>query len=195
MPTALQIPISPVKERKSREPVMSAAEQTRLSWARPVRSLDDLPPAYRSFFAARPAGEAFPYSVLTPTFAGFMRRETEKLVCCIDDRLIILEKTSGEPKCTAFPLNDLNCLEIGGVLLKAWIKLQGRADHETTLTTVTLRYNAVTDWLLCSDRRSDQGGCCSPGRYSARPRIEQTGRRGLAVVQVQELCAAQRLAR
>ena len=70
------------------------------------------------------------------------------MVCCIDDRLIILEKTSGEPKCTAFPLNALNCLEIGGVLLKAWIKLQGQADHEMTLTTVALRFNAVTDWLF-----------------------------------------------
>ena len=127
---------------------MSAAEQTRLSWARPVRALDDLPPAYHSFFAAWPAGEAFPYSVLTPTFAGFLRRETEKLVCCIDDRLIVLEKMSGEPKCTAFLLNDLNYVEIGGVLLKAWIKFQGRANHEPVLTTVTLRYNAVTDWLF-----------------------------------------------
>jgi len=148
MPTALQNPIHTLRERKLSAPVMSAAEQTRLSWAQPVRALEELPPAYRSFFAARPAGEAFPYSVLTPTFAGFMRREIEKLVCCISDRLIILEKTSGEPKCTAFPLNDLNCLEIGGVLLKAWIKFRGRADHETTLTTVTLRYNAVTDWLF-----------------------------------------------
>jgi hypothetical protein len=42
----------------------------------------------------------------------------------------------------------LNCLEIGGVLLKAWIKIQGRADLEATLATVTLRYNAVTDWLF-----------------------------------------------
>jgi hypothetical protein len=148
MPTVVKDPINPVKERRPVKPVMSAAEQTRLSWARPVRSPDDLPPVYRGFFAARPAGEAFPYSVLTPTFAGFLRRETEKLICCIDDRLIILEKTSGEPKCTAFPLDDLNCMEIGGVLLKAWIKFRGRADDETTLTTITLRYNAVTDWLF-----------------------------------------------
>ena len=148
MPTALQDPMNALKERKPGEPVMSAAEQTRASWARLVRSLEELPPAYHGFFATRPAGEAFPYAVLTPTFAGFMRRETEKLVCCLDDRLIILEKTSGEPRCTAFPFNALNYVEIGGVLLKAWIKFQGRANDETTLTTVTLRYNAVTDWLF-----------------------------------------------
>ena len=148
MPATLPHPISLVRERKASEPVMSAAEQTRLSWARLVRSLEELPPAYHSFFAVRPAGEAFPYAVLTPTFAGFMRRETEKLVCCLDDRLIILEKTFGEPKCTAFSLNDLNHVEVGGVLLKAWLKLQGRANGEAHLTTVTLRYNAVTDRLF-----------------------------------------------
>jgi hypothetical protein len=76
MPTTLQKPVSAAKERKSREPVLSAAEQTRFSWARLIQSSDELPPAYRSFFEARPAGEAFPYAVLTPTFAGFLRRET-----------------------------------------------------------------------------------------------------------------------
>ena len=148
MPATLQNPVGAVKERKSGEPVLSAFEQTRFSWARLIHSRDELPPAYRSFFEARPAGEAFPHAVLTPTFAGFMRRETEKLVCCLDDRLIVLEKTSGEPKCTAFPLHDLNYVEVGGVLLKAWIRLQGRANNEADLTTVTLRYNAVTDRLF-----------------------------------------------
>jgi hypothetical protein len=160
MPATLPEPISPVKERQVREPVLSAAEQTRLSWARRVRSLEELPPAYHSFFAARPAGEPFPYAVLTPTFAGFMRREIERLVCCLDDQLIILEKTSGEPKCTAFRLNDLHDVEIGGVLLKAWIKFQGCANDETTLTTVTLHYNAVTDRMFTPfvDRIRGTGG-------------------------------------
>jgi hypothetical protein len=127
---------------------LAAFQQTRLSWARLVQSKDELPPAYHSFFDRRPPGEAFPYAVLTPTFAGFKRREIEKLVFCLDDHLIVLEKTSGEPKCTTFSPNDLNYVEVGGVLLKAWIKLRGRAQNETTLATVTLRYNAVTDRLF-----------------------------------------------
>jgi hypothetical protein len=148
MPAAPQDHVSTITEQKSDKPVLSAAEQTRLSWARPVRSRDELPSAYHSFFDARPAGEAFPDAVLTPTFAGFMRRETEKLLCCLDDQLIVLERTSGAPKCMAFLLNDVNYVEVGGVLLKAWFKVQGRANNEQPLTTVTLRYNAVTDWLF-----------------------------------------------
>ena len=191
MPATLPHLIAPVKERKSSEPVLSAAEQTRFSWARLVRSLEELPPAYHSFFAARPAGEPFPYAVLTPTFAGFIRRETEKLVCCLDDRLIILDKTSGEPRCTAFPLNALNYVEIGGVLLKAWIKLQGRANDETTLTTITLRYNAVTDRLFTPfiDRIRGTGG--NPIEFPRDLETRQTGRCCFAILQVQELCAPQ----
>jgi hypothetical protein len=148
MPTALQTWIRNAKAQRVAAPLLSAAEQTRLSWARLVRSRDELPPAYHSFFAARPPGEPFPYAVLTPTFAGFMRRETEKLVCCIGDRLIILEKTSGEPKRLTFSLDELNYVEVGGVLLKAWIKFQGCANQEAALTPITLRFNAVTDHLF-----------------------------------------------
>ncbi len=163
MSTTLQNSGGAVKERKSGEPVLTAADQTRFSWARLIQARDEVPPAYRGFFEARPADEAFPHAVLTPTFAGFMRRETEKLVCCLDDRLFILEKTSGEPKCTAFPLPDLNYVEVGGVLLKAWLKLQGRADNQTNLTTVTLRYNAVTDRLFVPFIERIRGANALPG--------------------------------
>ena len=137
-----------VIEHQASESVLSAAEQTRSSWARLIRSRDEVPPAYRRFFAARPVGEPFPYAVLTPTFAGFMRRETEKLICGLDDRLLILEKTSGEPQCTAFPLSEINYVEVGAVLLKAWLTMQGRANDEAALTTITLRFNTVTDRLF-----------------------------------------------
>jgi hypothetical protein len=163
MPAALRDLTNLVKERKPGEPVMSPAEQTRLSWARLIRSRDEVPPAYRSFFEARPAGEAFPHAVLTPTFAGFMRRESEKLVCCLDDRLIVLEKISSELRCTAFPMNELNYVEVGGVLLKAWLKVQGRANQESALTTVTLRFNAVTDRYFAPFVERIRGAGAHPG--------------------------------
>lgn len=133
-----------VKERQAGEPVLSAAEQTRSSWARLIRSSDEVPPAYRSFWADQPVS----YAVLTPTYTGFIRRETERLICCLDDRLIVLEKTSGEPKRTVFRLDEINYVEMGAVLLKAWFKVQGRANGEDRLTTITLRFNTVSDRLF-----------------------------------------------
>ena len=151
-----------VKERQTSQPVQSAAEQTRASWARLVRSREELPPAYRNFFAARPPGEDFPYAVLTPTFAGFMRRETERLLCCLGDQLIILEKTAGEPKCTTFRLDEINFAEMGAVLLKAWFSVQGRADGGTNLTTIVLRFNTVSDRLFTPFVDRIRGAAANP---------------------------------
>ena len=133
-----------VKEHQTGAPVLSAAEQTRASWARLIRSSNEVPLAYRG----RIADEPFPYAVLTPTYAGFMRREIERLVYCQADQLIILEKTSGEPKRTMFPLGDIHCVELGVILLKAWFKVQGCANGEDQLTTINLRFNAVSDHLF-----------------------------------------------
>jgi hypothetical protein len=41
-------------------PVTSAAEQTRLPWARLVRSADELPAVYRPFMEALPTEGVFP---------------------------------------------------------------------------------------------------------------------------------------
>ncbi len=133
----------------AREPasVMTASDQTRLSWARPIRSLDEVPAVYQPFFRTLPAGTPFPYSVLTPTFAGFMRRETERLICFLDDQLYILEKSPSELKCTCLPLSTVNYVETGAVLLKAWFKVQGLSE-QGILTTIILRFNAVTDRLF-----------------------------------------------
>jgi hypothetical protein len=133
-----------VQDQRTTETRLSAAEQTRASWARLIRSGDEVPPAYRGHIA----GDPFPYAVLTPTYAGFMRRETERLVYCLADQLIILEKASGEPKRTVFALSDIQRVELGAILLKAWFTVQGRANGEDHLTTLTLRFNAVSDHLF-----------------------------------------------
>jgi hypothetical protein len=193
-----------VKERRTNETTLSAAEQTRASWARLIRSSDEVPSAYRGHIAAEP----FPYAVLTPTFAGFMRRETERLIFLQDDALIILEKTSGEPKRTVFPLRDIHCVEMGAVLLKAWFKVQGRAAGENQLTMITLRFNTVSERLFTPFVDAIRGTSANPidlprdselnklddddlvsfkfrnyARHSIRP-----GDRVIAAIGQQELC-------
>jgi hypothetical protein len=133
-----------VKEHQTGTPTLSAAEQTRASWARLIRSVDEVPAAYRGHIT----GEPFPYAVLTPTYAGFMRREIERLVYCQADQLIVLEKTAGEPKRTVFALGDIHRVELGAILLKAWFTVQGRANSEDRLTTLMLRFNTVSDQLF-----------------------------------------------
>jgi hypothetical protein len=128
-------------------PVTSAAEQTRLSWARSVRSAEELPAVYRPFMDALPTDGVFPYTVITPTFAGFLRRETEKLVCSVGDHLYVAEKVKGELATTCFAFADIHFLEAGAVLLNDWLQIRGRASDGTS-AVIRFKFNAVTERLF-----------------------------------------------
>jgi hypothetical protein len=107
-----------------------------------------LPPVYHDFYSSlRLDTHEFPYAVITPTFKGFVRRENEKLICSVGDRFYILEKTKSQLNCTTYALADINYLEIGNILLNAWIRIQGIAGNGE-LTAVTLKFNAVSEHLF-----------------------------------------------
>ncbi len=138
----------PVESRDTSEPpITSAAEQTRLSWARPVRSAEELPQAYRPFIDALPTEGVFPYAVITPTFAGFLRRETEKLMCSVGAHLYVVEKSKGALVTTCFAFEDIHFLEAGAVLLNDWLQIRGRASDGAS-AVIRLKFNAVTERLF-----------------------------------------------
>ena len=94
-------------------PVMTAGEQTRLSWARAIESRADLPQFYQGFMDELLAGRAFPYAVLTPTFAGFTHRETERLIFSLERDLYVLERNKQQLKAVRYALADIHYVEIG----------------------------------------------------------------------------------
>jgi hypothetical protein len=129
-------------------PVLPAGVQTRLSWARSVDDFTLLPPIYRDFMTALLSdGHPFPYTVITPTFAGFMHREKEQLVFCLDDQFYIVERDSGRLVPRRYALADLNYVEVGSILLRAWITVSGLSS-EGTLASTTLKFNAVSERLF-----------------------------------------------
>jgi len=129
-------------------PWLSAAEQTRLSWARRVETLDEVPDLFKGFFDNL-AGNAtpFPYTVLTPSYAGFLVRTNEKLLCALDPDLYILESVDNHCTVTAYPVTAINYIEFGTVLLKSWITISGRTTQGVVAST-TIKFNTVTDYLF-----------------------------------------------
>jgi hypothetical protein len=136
--------------------LLGAAEQTRQSWARPVQRIDEIPAAYRSYLEAHlPGLEACLPAVLTPTFISFLRQENEKLVFAHSGRLYILERTPTGLLPVVFPFSEVNLIEVGVILLKAWLQVRGLVAGQ--LRSSTLRYNSVTSYLfepLVSETRS-----------------------------------------
>ncbi|MBI5568051.1 MAG: hypothetical protein HY870_24345 [Chloroflexi bacterium] len=143
----LQIERDRIAQLETRQlPTMTAGEQTRLSWARAIRSRADLPQFYHAFIAELLAGRTLPYAVLTPTFPGFLRRETERLIFNLERDLYVLERRKPQLNCLRYALADIHYVEIGAILLHGWLKISGLADGK--LSASTLRFNVVNDHLF-----------------------------------------------
>jgi len=134
--------------KKPKLPLLTAAEQTMLSWAKAIKSYDEVPEVYRGSFGAL-VGDAsrFPYAVLTPSYAGFITRAKEKLVCCMDGKIYVLEETRGDLACTCYCIGDISYVEVGSVLLQSWVKIHGLTSG-SVLTSSEFKFNTVTDYLF-----------------------------------------------
>ena len=128
-------------------PLLAADEQTRLSWLKVVRSYAEAPEVYRSSFTALVGDRPFPYSVLTPSFAGFMNREPEKLVCYLDGKIYVWEEVTGGLSCIGYAIKDISYVEVGKALLQAWVKISGLADNGRP-SSAEFKFNTTTDYLF-----------------------------------------------
>ena len=120
------------------------------TWARAVKSLAELPAAYRPFFESLQPDERdpFPYTVLTPTFkGGYGRAQTEHLLCILDGAVHVLETTEGRLCVRRYSPASTNLLERGSILLHAWITIHGE-DQDGALCSTTVRFNSVTDQIM-----------------------------------------------
>jgi len=127
-------------------PVMTAGEQTRLSWARAIQARADLPQFYHGFMDELLAGRAFPYAVLMPRFLGLARRDLEHLIFSLEGDLYILARDKQRLTSIRYALADIHYVEVGSILLHSWLTFSGLAEGH--LTQSTLHFNAVNDQLL-----------------------------------------------
>jgi len=132
-----------------REPSMLAiTEQTRASWAKLVTRFDEVPEAFKDFFKTLLGDtRTWPYTILLPTYEGFMRRENGRLVSSLDDKIYIVERARNKIACTCYPIQDISYVEEGVILLYAWVKINGIASDGVPGSSM-LKFNAVTDYVL-----------------------------------------------
>lgn len=131
-----------------RLPLSGAYEQTRTSWAKSIESYDAVPDVYRGFFAPLLAdGQAFPYTVLTPSYEGFIHRTTEKLVCDLGHEICVLERKGNTFDTQRYPLEGISYVEFRAVLLDSHFKICGVTSRGVPASS-TLRFNTVTDYLF-----------------------------------------------
>ncbi len=128
---------------------LPADEQTRLSWAKPVKSLAEVPAVYQKFFdGLRPdEKEPFPYAVLTPTYKGFLTPENEKMICRIGGSLHVLEQIENRLVAIEYPFENISYIESGTILLSSWLTINGMNARGIPAAS-TLTFNSVTEHLF-----------------------------------------------
>lgn len=135
-------------------------QTSKRSWARRVENFELVPEAYRRMVLEIILDERhLPYAVLTPTYEGHLRPENEKLVFCLDHSLYILENNGPNVTANIYKFENIQRIEFGEILLKAWLRIYGTGDQGVYSNTL-LCFNSVTDFLfnpiIEAIRRSDE---------------------------------------
>ncbi len=136
----------PKQENTIKPSRLSPAEQTRLSWATRIASYQEIPVDYQWFFDLHKFSQIkFPFTVITPSFEGFLHRYQEKMVCLFREKLYIVDKTSKSS--LLFKLQDISLMEFRKVLLDSSFILAG-VEFSGKSARVDLHFNTVTEGLF-----------------------------------------------
>lgn len=126
----------------------SYAQQTKMSWATLLNGYEDVPSDFQSFFSYfSQKEEEFPFSIITPSYEGFMQRSTEMLVCMMSDDLFIANKNETPENALKFKLDDILHVQFRTVLLESNLKITGYNSKNESVTVI-LRFNTVSDFLF-----------------------------------------------
>lgn len=127
---------------------LNDTDQTKSSWAKLIESYASLPEVYKGFFESFLAdGREFPYTVLTPSYEGFIHRTTEKLICNFGCEIYILERTGDSFEVQCYPIEEISYVEVRTILLDSRIKISG-VTRQGVPASSTIKFNSITDYLF-----------------------------------------------
>lgn len=151
---------------------LSPEEQTEASWAKAIRRYQEVPDIYKSFFhPILTGGQEFPYTVLTPTYKGFIHGGTEKLVCYFDRAIHVLERKDRAVDIQRFLLDKISRLEVQTILLDSSIRIHGVSENGLKISS-SWRFNTVTDHLFKPVLQVIRLGVHDPDKVTQRSETE-----------------------
>ncbi|MCJ7536638.1 MAG: hypothetical protein MUO57_14015 [Anaerolineales bacterium] len=154
-------------------PLLTASEQTKGSWAKEIETIHRVPEIYKEFYDEfLDKSSDFPYSVITPTFNGFIHRENEKLICIQNNNIFILENVNNKLLRSCYAIGDINYVEFGTILLKAWIRITGLVDSGI-LSSSTLRFNSVTEYMFYPFVNKIRSAANNPSRFGKNSELSK----------------------
>ena len=130
------------------QPNRYSDQRTHLTWARVIASPESVPDPYQEFIQSWLAqGEAFPYTVLTPTYENFLNKITEKLIWVGEQEIRVLEKNGKHVTVQSYQLGEISYTEVSSMLLDYRLKISGMTSQGIP-ASLLFRSSAATDYLF-----------------------------------------------
>lgn len=128
-------------------PKLTAGQITMSTWAKIIESYADVPKTYKEFFAPFKDGQAFPYTILTPSRDGFLYKSAEKLICILGQEIYVLEGRENTFETQCYPSEGISYVEVKNILLDSHLKLDGVTKQGIPASSI-IRFNSVGDYLF-----------------------------------------------
>ena len=127
---------------------LSPTEQTKKSWTSLIQSYEDVPEEFKAFFKPYMDKKAlFPYTLLTPSFEGFLNRQSIKMISILEQQLVVLEANGTTYTEQSFPYEGILFIEFSTILLDAYFKICGILNQEMVASS-TIKFNSINDYLF-----------------------------------------------
>lgn len=105
---------------------LNSPEGEQFAGATVMESYDKVPEIYQEFFRSHLAeGQAFPYTVLTPTYETSGGRITGKLICVIEHALYVLDENETNVIKVCYPIDQINYVEVTHTPSDLFVKIDG----------------------------------------------------------------------
>lgn len=126
------------------------------SWSVLLKGLDEVPePFITAMGQVLADNNAFPYTVYTPEIKDPENLRHGTVLAFADKGIWVLENVEGEVSSIRLPIDGLQSVELGTVLLQSWMKFcsildEGYACKQVYFNTVTIDlFTAIMDDLRC----------------------------------------------
>lgn len=163
----------PAGSRLQKTTRLTPDQQTRLSWAKKLASYQEVPNEFGYFFEPlEKANQPFPFSVLTPSYEGFLLHFQEKLVCIIEQQLFVLNKNKAAQEQLCFDFQGIHSLKFKKVLLDSSFTIGG-IDRSGSAAKVDLHFNTVTEGLFWEIMRRVRQSSFSSTESYEKPLFEE----------------------
>jgi len=127
-------------------PSMTGTAQTMLSWPKAIKSMDEVPDAFKTFFETWLGDDSvFPYTVLAPAKQGFFGKSADKLICDMNDTIYVVEQFGDRIIANGYIPENIRNVEVGVVLLHGWITIKGKNKEGVPAVSMFLFNSARSD--------------------------------------------------